>query len=526
MQTYVECRRPTGTMTLQATMGRPRIATPVAAITLTTVLLAAVLGLAALIIWQGYRSALSTAEARAQASAQIVAAHIEWMMAASDQALRRIDAAVGDNPVRSTADSIADIAQAVGDLPAGFEFSVYDVTGRTRLASASDDAVADISDSAYFGELRDGASIVISQGPKVQGERSFFVIARRMARDGAFRGVASIAIPSSRMDLLWRSLNLGPFSTVSIIRSNGWLVARHPDLDRPLDLSKSPLFVNFLPEKSEGVYYSAVSPADGVARIVGFSRVKGWPLVATTGIDRGEALAGFSSSLRTGLALGLPVIAILLAGAWWIARLLGADEERRAALETALERNRFLFREIHHRVKNNLQTVSSLVRLQPLPKEVRDDMGRRIAAMVAVHEHIYQSDQFDRVEMSGYVDRLVREIAAGYDRAVEIDTRLVPLTVSRDQALPVGLIINEVVSNAFKHAFTDDTPGRLTVEIAEPEIATGRLTIGDNGPGRRPEGERKGMGSNLVDGFVAQLGGRYSFENRDGTVFSMTFPLR
>jgi two-component sensor histidine kinase len=491
---------------------------------MTTLLLAVVLGLAALMVWQGYRAALSTAEARAQSAAQIVAAHVEFMMTASDQALRRIDAAVGDNPVRSTADTIADIAQAVGDLPAGFRFTVYDAGGHVRLDSDSAAAGSDVPDKDYFRELREGAAMVISRDARA--ESPFLVIARRMARDGRFTGVASIAIPGSRLDMLWRSLNLGALSTVSIIRSDGWVVARHPDLDTPVDLSKSRLFVDLLPEKSDGIYHSAASAADGVSRVVGFSRVRGWPLVAVAGIEQGAALAGFRAGLETLLAFGVPLIAILIAGTVWIARLLAADEARRTALEAALERNRFLFREIHHRVKNNLQTVSSLVRLQPLPKEVRDDMGRRIAAMVAVHEHIYQSDQFDRVEMSGYVARLLREIAAGYDQDVEIDARLSPLTVSRDQALPVGLIVNEVVSNAFKHAFSAGTPGRLEVEMDEGDDATGRLTITDNGPGRRTDDEHKGMGSSLVAGFVAQLGGHHSFENNAGTVFSMTFPIR
>ncbi|MBX3567332.1 MAG: hypothetical protein KF914_04695 [Rhizobiaceae bacterium] len=510
---------------MQSTPRQPRIATPVAAIMLTTALLVVVLGLAGLMVWQSYRATLEAAEARAQSSAQIVATHIESMITASDQALRRIDAAVGDNDVRATANTIADIAQAVGDLPAGFQFTVYDSTGRIRLASDSRRTGEEMADSSYFDQLRDGTAMVITR-EEGQAAAAFFVIARRMARDGTFTGVASIAIPNTRMDMLWQSLNLGPLSTVSIIRSDGWLVARHPSVDKPLDLSGSPLFVRFLPEKTEGVYYSDQSPADGKQRIVGFSRVKGWPLVAATGLEMHSVLEPFMSNLRTLLGFGIPIIAVLIAGTYWIARLLAADDARRMALEQALERNRFLFREIHHRVKNNLQTVSSLVRLQPLPKEVRDDMGRRIAAMVAVHEHIYQSDQFDRVEMSGYVDRLLKEIAAGYDQDVEIDAKLSPLTVSRDQALPVGLIVNEVVSNAFKHAFTADAPGQLAVEIAETDTGVGRLTIADNGPGRKAEGERKGMGSNLVAGFVAQLGGQFSFENRNGTVFAMTFPLR
>ena len=506
---------------------RRRLGTPTVTVSLTLLLMALVLGLAALMAWQAYRSALSAAEARAQSSAQIVSAHVEWMITASDQALRRIDSALGGQPVRPTADEIADITGAVGDLPPGFRFSVYDETGRVRMSSDPKAAAASVADTPYFQELRDGRFLVISAAlDSKDQEQPFFVVARRMSRGENFYGIASIAIPLSRMDFLWRSLNLGPESTVAIISTEGQLVARHPHVDRPIDYSNTPLFQVFLPASSSGVYQGANSPVDGLDRIVGFSRVLGWPLVAITGIDRVQALAPFHNSLNTGLVLGLPLVLLLAAGSFWVARLLRDDAARRLELEEALERNRFLLREIHHRVKNNLQTVASLVRLQPLPAGAREDMGRRITAMVAVHEQIYRSDQFDQVQAAGYIERLVQDIAAGYDRPVQVETRLAPVTVSRDQAIPVGLIVNEVVTNAFKHAFAGDRKGRLAVVLDETGSGTGRLVIRDDGPGRAEQVERKGMGSSLIDGFVHQIGGTYTYENDGGTVFSMVFPLR
>jgi len=511
----------------QAGAARRRLGTPVITVGLTFLLLALVLGLAALVTWQAYRSALATGEARAQSSAQIVSAHVEWMMTASDQALRRIDSALGGHPVRPTADEIADITGAVGDLPPGFRFSVYDETGRLRMSSDPEAAIFSVAETPYFRELKDGRFLVIAAEPNSNDEsQPFFIVARRMSRGDEFFGIATIAIPTTRMDFLWRSLNLGAGSTVAIIRADGWLVARHPHVAQPIDYKDSPLFKDFLPTRSEGVYLAESSPVDGQVRIVGYSRVLGWPLVATTGIARDQALAPFYDSLKTGLVLGLPLVLLLAGGSFWVARLLRDDMMRRHDLEEALERNRFLLREIHHRVKNNLQTVASLVRLQPLPPTAREDMGRRITAMVAVHEQIYRSDQFDKVQATGYIERLVRDIAAGYDRPVEIETSLAPVSVSRDQAIPLGLIVNEVVTNAFKHAFGGDRKGRLTVVLEEPEPGRGRLVIRDDGPGRQVQAGRSGMGSSLVDGFAHQIGGSYSYENDGGTVFSMIFPLR
>jgi two-component sensor histidine kinase len=382
----------------------------------------------------------------------------------------------------------------------------------------------DVSDREYFQRLRDGDSVVISPQleERLSGEQ-VFVVARRISRSGEFHGAASIAIPTKKMDEFWNLMALGPNSTVSVIRTDGWLVARHPQLPQSIDLSGSQLFTDLLPVAPSGFYHNAASLADGLSRIVGYQKVERWPLVATTGIERGEALQLFWSNLRAGLLIGIPMIGLLSLGVFWIARLLQADAGRRLVLEQALERNTFLMREIHHRVKNNLQAVSSLVRLQPLSQERKDDMTRRIAAMVAVHEQIYGADQFDRVEVAGYVDRLAKEVAQGFRGHISIETRIDPLTLGPDHAMPLGLIVNEVVTNAFKHAFADRVDGRLLVGLSV-EGKTARLVIEDDGPGYAPDHE-EGMGSRLIDGFVAQLRGTLEIDTAAGTKVVVTFPV-
>lgn len=501
------------------------VATPLAATWLVFVLLAAIGGLAALMIWQSYTAALEAGEAKAKSSAQVVAAHMEWMIEASDQALRRIDAALGDQPIRTSAGVIADIRQAVGDLPEGFQYSVYDETGHLRFSSIHEAIGIQVSDREYFQRLREGDSIVISPQleERLSGEQ-VFVIARRISRDGRFHGAASIAIPTRAMDEFWTTMELGPSSTVSVIRTDGWMVARHPQLAETIDVSGTPLFTTYIPVASGGFYHSAGSPADGIPRIIGFRKVDNWPLVAAVGVERGEALQYFWTTLRSGLAVGIPVIGVLILGAVWIVRLLRADAARRLDLEQALERNQFLLREVHHRVKNNLQAVSSLVQLQPLPRDSKEDMTRRIMAMIAVHEQIYGADQFDRVELAPYAERLVRDIAAGFSGNVDVETRLEPLSIGRDQALPIGLIINEIVSNAFKHAFAGEDEGRLYVELSR-EGENARLVVKDDGSGYMPADARKGMGSRLIAGFVTQLGGVVHVDNSDGTTVTVTFPV-
>ena len=313
-----------------------------------------------------------------------------------------------------------------------------------------------------------------------------------------------------------------PNSTVAAIRTDGWLVARHPQLDRSINFRDAIWFAELLPRQPSGFYHSSISPADGKSRIVGYHTVKNWPLVATTGVERGEALQHFKASLIGGLAVGVPTVVIMILGTLWIARLLRNDVTQRTNLEHALERNAFLFREIHHRVKNNLQTVASLLRLQPMPEAVKANMSRRIAAMVAVHEQIYESDQFDRLELSSYINRLVTQIASSFSGNVEIEFMLEPVTVERDHGLPIGLIVNELVSNAFKYAFSNGT-GHLSVQLSA-DAGKGCLRIRDDGPGYSTKQARKGMGSKLIAGFVAQIGGTLDLDTSAGTTATIVFP--
>ncbi|WP_442220737.1 hypothetical protein [Rhizobium sp. 2YAF20] len=237
-------------------------------------------------------------------------------MEASDQALRRIDAALADRPIEMAADAIADIGQAVGGLPEGFQYSVYDQDGRLRFSSYPHAELVNVSDREYFKRLKAGAAIDISpQLVERVSHRSVFVVARRIERSDGLRGVATIAIPTSKMDEPWATMSLGPSSTVSIVREDGLLVARYPSVPDSLDMRQSALF-NAYPKAAHGVYHSDHSPADGIARVIGYWKVEHWPLVAVAGMERGYSLQLFWSTLVIQLAFALPVIVLLLAGAF------------------------------------------------------------------------------------------------------------------------------------------------------------------------------------------------------------------
>ncbi len=210
-----------------------RIAAPSATIAFGTLLLCGIAALAVLLAWRDYQGAIEKGEASALSSAHVVAAHFQWMLQASDQALRRIDAALGREAISEITNTIINIEEAIGDLPSGFQYSVYDETGQLRFSSVKEAIGINVSDREYFQELRDGSDTVISPllDERLSNE-SVFVVARRIVRSGQFHGAASIAIPAAKMAEFWSSMNLGPFSSVSVIRTDGWLVARFPALGK------------------------------------------------------------------------------------------------------------------------------------------------------------------------------------------------------------------------------------------------------------------------------------------------------
>ena len=236
-------------------------------------------------------------------------------------------------------------------------------------------------------------------------------------------------------------------------------------------------------------------------------------------------MASLWSAIVTELWLTVPIAVALLGGSVVTARILKTSERTQARLSAAVSHNEVLFREIHHRVKNNLQSVASLLQMQPVPREIKADMGQRIAAMSAVHEHIYRSNDFSTVRVKEYLETLIRNIRAGSDHAVEVSEEIADLAVDKDAATPLGLILNEVVSNAFKHAFADGRAGMIAVRLVKLADGRGQLTVEDNGVGFDPAQPTKGIGRRLIAALTQQLGGESGEVSEHGSTFTLVFPL-
>jgi two-component sensor histidine kinase len=123
-----------------------------------------------------------------------------------------------------------------------------------------------------------------------------------------------------------------------------------------------------------------------------------------------------------------------------------------------------------------------------------------------------------------YIRTLVASLREGYGSSVTVECTLASIAVAPDHALPLGLIINEVVSNAFKHAFPNQRPGRISISLDVATPGRAHLRIADDGVGFTPGG-RTGMGSRLIAGLAQQLEGHFSFRTENGTVFELEFAI-
>jgi PAS domain S-box-containing protein len=226
-----------------------------------------------------------------------------------------------------------------------------------------------------------------------------------------------------------------------------------------------------------------------------------------------------------------------------VVRIVGINadvtERRRAAdlLEQAVADRDALLREVHHRVKNNLQIVSSLLNLQlgqirqPRLRELVRESCLRVQAIALAHERLYQSESLAAVDVGHYVHGLLASLSASFTRpglavALTCDADDVPLPL--DTAVRVGLIVNELLTNAYKHAFRGRQRGAVRVSLRRLPDDTLELVVADDGRGL-PAGldvsRTETLGLQLVSHLAAQLGGRLATTREAGARFTVAFPL-
>ncbi len=501
--------------------------------------------------------AINEAKERAESAAHVLAEHAARLFDAADLLVEHTVQRIRDvswDEIETSRRIWESLHNAVVPLPFLDALWLNDQTGRLRLttvgfpapysnASDRDAFHAHLSGSerSYIGELIIGR---VTQKPT-------FLVSRRLSeRDGTFRGIASVTVDPSYFDGFYQRLDLPYESVILMFRADDFSVlVRHPE--------KNPSAP--APVIEFGRQSVQANPTSGVAEndrlIFAHRGVENWPVYVAVRTDLAPVLEAWRKGLAPYAGVASAAAAALLALSAFgfrqarAARLLQQRlehrvRERTASLQAALTQRDevlaqkdLLMREVNHRIKNSLQLVSSLLSLQsqgsgnPETRASLAEAGRRVHAVSDIHQLLYKVDDVQVVPFHDYLTTLCRDLersALADSNGWRLDLAVQPVEVPTDQAVPLGLIANELLMNAVKHAYPGDGPKPIAVELTHVDHSV-RLTVEDQGVGL-PEGfdwrRSRSLGMRLVHALSSQLGATLAVEPRKpGTRFTVQAPL-
>lgn len=271
--------------------------------------------------------------------------------------------------------------------------------------------------------------------------------------------------------------------------------------------------------------------------IIGYHTDTARGLLSTVTLHRSEVLARWEDDVRLGFVLF--ALAIIVGGllAKLAADLAETDLRARRAIEdtvtalsAAVSQRDHLLKEIHHRVKNNLQLTSSLIQIQsrefdnPSVRDAFKETQQRLIAIGMIHDVLYHDDTKASIDMNGYLTRLSAEIARANEainRGIRTELNVDPIELMPEQATPLGLVTSEVLINAYKQAYPPDKGGLISIALHDGHGDV-ELTITSNGKGHELQ-DGSALGGRLVRTLTTQLRGTSAFDESGNSRFHLTF---
>lgn len=216
--------------------------------------------------------------------------------------------------------------------------------------------------------------------------------------------------------------------------------------------------------------------------------------------------------------------------------ILRIEEKRQSekAIKQALDEKNLLIAELHHRVKNNLAIISGLFSLtlnDNLPDDAKNvliESRNRVRSMALIHNRLYKSDNFTDVNFEDYIQELISEITSSYpaiSNSIKVITHINNVSLNVNAAIPCGLILNELLTNCYKHAFKDQAEGEIIVTFTSDKDKI-LMTVKDNGRGLPADYNKKqSLGITVIEALTEQLDGKSNFISNNGSTFELVFKI-
>jgi two-component sensor histidine kinase len=481
------------------------------------------------------------------------------------------------------------LAQAIRPYPAYASLVVLDRQGMAVCADDTDRRGIDASRETYFQQAVAAKSKYLS-GYVMGAEPPIpmLVLAQPvMSGTDQVEAVLALAIRLDKLDSGEQFLTLPTDGVVYLLDRNG-LMLHGATVPASLGDSGLPPAGEIAAARTGDGATFQTTARDGIARVYAVSALENGSLFVLVGVPKAGGSGWIDRDLAAQILL---VTAIWISGvlaAWlgtrllvtrWTSRLFvttsalskgnlsaradlnGAPAEikqlgdtlaemaarldaRQNELKAALEQKEHLLREIHHRVKNNLQTVTSLLNLysrglQNEPaKQSLQEVRIRVQALALVHRHLYENPEHQSVNAKALLGELCQliHVSSGVSRTrVALSVNVAPIDVGIEHAVPLALLVTELVTNSLKHAFPENRPGTVTVLLTVSADEVAELTVSDDGVGlpSRPDAgldifsaQTASLGFSLVRGFATQLGAEIKTLSRPGSAVHVRFPLK
>lgn len=535
-----------------------------------------------------YNSSMRILEQNLAQAAQLSASEEVNMIAASREILTSLAAHPDVRAMRGAACRRA-LQRAIGGLDQYSGAAVANADGLLTCASAPMRQLVNTADREWFREIMSGDGFVLSDLVISRWLGSWGIVSAVPLVDdeGLIKGAVALFIGLDWLTRRYRHDGADDQTAFALLDSQGEIITE--DADR--SPARSPLPVKALIDRqlreqlmSGQTRTFRARGHDGTWRLYAISPLLGGRIFVILGTPVLTAIGPLALQVAWGVFTPLLMWALAIAVVWfgiehlvvrWITyleritsayaagrhnvrpeRVAAAPAEIRSLGETfsrmadlisareielrdSLTQKEILVREIHHRVKNNLQLVMSLLNLHA--RRIRDPRAEvafaearsRINALATLHRRLYESESLQEIDLRWFLEDLCSELRRGglsRGRSVELVVDSPSEVIGSEVAVPLGLLVTEAITNAYKHAFNERDGGRIRVVVARDSPSTLTIEIRDDGTGfdsaASAAAEATGLGRSLIEAFVRQLRGELEIRSEQGTLVRVRFPAR